>query len=138
MIDLRFEIPDFGWMVRFHCAVTCYHSDKILAELKDLGCPTPILRKAYNLMSSCQKNTGLTYSDKKRRESVVVVSLTTSAAEFLNSLEHEIRHLVDDIMIINRYYEKEDLAYLTGNINRELYPYLHHLLCDGCRKRKES
>lgn len=136
MINLTLEIPSFGWTVHFHAAVTCYHTESIIHELREMKCPQPTLKKAYDLMRSCELNTGITYSDSSLRRSVIVVGLTADAAEFLNSLEHEVRHFVDDLVIANGYYDKEDIAYLTGELNRKLYPYVHRLLCDGCRRKE--
>lgn len=138
MIDLVINLPEYTWKVRFHAAVTCYHADLIIAELRELDCPVDALKEASDLMHSCRKNTGLTYSNGEFRESVVVVSTTTSAAEFQNTLQHEIRHLVDDIVSLNHYYDKEDIAYLTGELNLIIYPYVHRLLCDRCRKLSEN
>lgn len=133
MISLILEIPEYSWTLSFHFAVTCYHAETIMDELRGLGCPRHILARAHKLMGSCQMDTGLTYSDPQKRTSVVVVGLTTDGAEFINSLEHEIRHAVDDITLADSYFDKEGIAYLTGEINRALYPHIHKLLCDECR-----
>lgn len=134
MIDLVLDIPEFGWRINFHFAVTCYHTDTIIRELRELDCPQIYLKSAYDLISGCNTNRGVTYSNSDRRESIIVVGATTSAAEFQNSLQHEIRHCVDDIIIANKDYDKEEYAYLTGDINKRIFPYIKSLLCDGCRK----
>lgn len=48
---------------------------------------------AYGNLKSGKLDTGLTYSNALRRESVVVISRTSSALEFLQSLTHELGHL---------------------------------------------
>ena len=63
-------------------------------------------------------DSGFTYSNKTMRRSVVVVGLATSQAQFLNSFEHELRHLCDDIAAASGMpMQGEEVAYLTGDVN---------------------
>ena len=69
-------------------------------------------------------NTGFTHTDYKNKVSVVGISLSTSCEEFMDTLIHEIRHLVNDIC---KYYdvdlESEDASYLTGFIIKRVYSF---------------
>lgn len=129
MIDITIGIPRYGWSVLLHCAVSCYHTDIILGELADIGCPEEYALRATRIMECGRLNTGLTYSNLRDRISVVVVARTSSATEFQNSLQHELRHLVDDIAVKDRITDKEEVAYLTGEINRIIFPFVSPLLC---------
>lgn len=66
----------------------------------------------------------------------MVIGLTSSPAEFLNSLQHELRHFVDDVaMTVNVDLSGEKVAYLTGDINLYLWDDIHEFLC-CCNKNK--
>lgn len=132
MIRSRLYIPRYTWHVQIFYAVTCYYIKEIIDALDSILCPEEFLQKAYDNLNSCQIDTGLTYSNKRLNQSVMVIGLTSSPEEFLNSLEHEIRHLVDHIA--DTYHLKsgsEDVAYLTGNINLMIFPEIQMFLC-GC------
>lgn len=135
MIDLVLRIPSLDWTVFFHFAVTCYHTDLIVRELESLGAEEKYVERAHRLLANCTLDEGLTFTSRAFHESVVVVELTSSAAEFQNSLQHEIRHLVDDLSIGADVTEKEELGYLTGEINYSIFPYICELLCDDCRRK---
>lgn len=79
-------------------------------------------------------DSGFTYSNKDMRRSVVVVGLATSQAQFLNSFEHELRHLCDDIASASQMQmQGEEVAYLTGDINTALWKDIHRFVCCRCR-----
>ncbi len=137
MIDVRLNIRNQDWKVHFHCAVSCYHIPQIMDELIRIDCPEDIMNRAEALMATCRLNIGFTYSNPMLRESVVVIALTSSAAEFQNSLQHELRHLIDDISLEDEIWNKEKVGYLTGEINLEIFPYVKELLCECCRKKKQ-
>lgn len=44
-------------------------------------------------MRACNLNTGITYSNIRNRETVMVIALTSSPEEFQNSFDHEKGHL---------------------------------------------
>lgn len=135
----KFHIPKYDWHVTVFFAVTCYHSSDILASLSAIDCPDNLLERVADNLEKRQMDTGVTYSNRKRRCSVVVVGLSSSAAEFLNSFEHELRHLVDDIASVSQIaFTGEDVAYLTGEINLELWGDLHDFICSKCRKSHEN
>ncbi len=78
-------------------------------------------------------DTGFTYSNKRNHESVMVVGLASSAKEEMNSIVHEIRHLVDDIASsYNLVPCGEDVAYLSGDIAMKMYENTKNLFCCRC------
>lgn len=130
------SIPEYGWTVRMYFAVTGYHTDDILESLDIIDCPKTIMQRVAEKMADRKLDTGFTYSNKRMRRSVMVVGLTSSPAEFLNSFEHELRHLVDDIADeCGLPMKGEQVAYLTGDINTELWGEIHDFICCHCRKR---
>lgn len=128
------QIGRCGWHVRFYLASTCYYTDRICRSLARIGCPRKTIERARSAMERCELNTGVTYTNKRSHESVLVVALTTSPAQFLNSFEHELRHLTDHISDAMGYpVGGEEVAYLVGDINSSLWPVIHEFIC--CKGR---
>ena len=65
--------------------------------------------------------------------------MRVSAAEFYNSATHEFCHLAAQIaQIIGVNPAGEEVAYMVGEMARDFYPSIKHLLCDCCRKNKHK
>lgn len=123
-------IRKYRWQVRIYYAVTCYHSSQILDYLCELNCPENIYSRAEKHLLRGDLNTGFTFSNKRIRGSVMVVGLSSSPSEFLNSFEHEVRHLVDDIAdAYDISHNGEEVAYLVGDINSLLWDDVHDFVC---------
>lgn len=134
MIRQRITLRDYGIVVHAYYATTQYYVDEILERLHDIGCRGRNLRRAEQNLYSGVLNTGLTYYSPLNREAVMVVALTSSSAEFFNSLMHELSHLTAYIAKdYNLSFTGEDIAYLEGDLAREIYPVVRNLLCDCCR-----
>ena len=122
------------WTVDFLFAVSKYDREGVLACLYDTGADEFILKKAEKLMIESPMNSGLTYSNPKTRRAVVLVGPTTKGDEFLDTISHEIRHLVDFIMSASgERLDGEPPAYLSGDTIRELAEVICTLGCDHCR-----
>lgn len=108
----------------------------ILDKLHDMGCPVEHLNHAEDLLTSGIPNQGLTYSDKSKRHTLIVVGFATDVFGMLNTVEHEVNHLESHIC---EYYginmHSENAAYLSGDIKeimarnawrniRKIYRYL--------------
>jgi len=135
MIRQVFGIERYGWEVEVWYAVDCYYLTEIMNSLMRIGCRGGYLRQAYENLSACRLDTGLTYSDYGSRKTVMVIAMSSCAAEFENSLNHERKHLLSHI-------EKtagidpwgEEAAYLAGDVSMKMFPVAGKFLCDGCRR----
>lgn len=90
---------------------------KVRRHLRDLGCAGIPLEDACNLVLEGEANKGITYSNVDIRKTVVVIGWTTSKAEYMNSLSHEMLHVVQHIseqFLINMY--GEEACYLLGGL----------------------
>lgn len=135
MIAQDFRIPGYGWKVRVYYAVTTYWRERILSDLRDIGCRGLQLERAERNLSSGDLNTGLTYSNMDIGETVMVISLTSTPAEFMNSWMHEMRHLgrhIERARDIGPY--SEQAAYLAGYIAQRMFPVAKGFLCEHCRE----
>lgn len=136
MIVQDFILPDYLWKVRVYYAVRGYWTREILEELRAIGCNGVNLSNARDSLVRNELNTGLTYSNYEVKRTLMVISLTTTPAEFLNSWSHEMRHLsrhVEQAFSISPY--GEEAAYLAGTIAQKMFPVAKRFLCEHCRQK---
>ena len=63
MIRQKFRLKEYDWSVQVYYAVDCYYTDEIMEALYSIGCRGKNLSVAFNNLSSCKLDTGLTYSN---------------------------------------------------------------------------
>lgn len=131
----EFYLDDFYWNVKAFYVVDNTPIDYILDELSRIGCSKADLDAAELLLDNKSKDKGLTYSNLKDRESIVIIGETSCPAEFQNTYDHEKIHLA---MHIGKYFDinpySEELAYLVGDIGMEMFPIAKKFLCEHCRE----
>lgn len=136
MIKQTIYIDSIGWLVHAYFHKTRYDVDEIMERLWDLQCNSEIAQKAFNNLISDSLNMGLCYSNYNTKESVIVVGKASSADEFFNSIVHELSHLQGHICdVIGLDPKGEEIAYYMGDLSRDIYPSISHLLCDCCRNK---
>lgn len=136
MIVRKIHIPEADWNVCMYFALDTYYVEDIMQSLCDIGCDSQRAKQAYENMMADKKNTGFTYSNYRNRESVMVVSKTTSAEEFFNTTVHELTHLASHIANACQYEPTgETIAYIIGDVAKEIFPDIRHLLCECCRNK---
>lgn len=135
MIRQRIILPHYDdWEIYAYFAVSKYMTEEIMDRLWEIGCDGEAALQAYRNLAGGNLNTGLCYSNYRNKKSVMVVAMTSSAAEFFNSFHHELCHLTAHIgKVFGLDPVGEDIAYLSGEISMEMYPKIGHLLCDECR-----
>ncbi len=129
-------LPNYDWHCKVYYAVTCYWVYDILRELKRIGCSGATYKKAKKSLTEGRLNTGLTYSNKREGESVLVIAKTSSAGEFAHSYDHEKGHLAKHIAQaydIDPY--GEEFQYMSGDIAKKMFPVAKRLMCSCCRKK---
>lgn len=135
MLVQTLYLEEYDWTVTVYYAVDRYYTDEILIKLDDLNVNGVDYQKTKKSLESNELNTGFTYTNFRYKESIVVIGLTTSAAEFQDTFDHEKGHLITHI---GTYYHfdpyGENWQYLTGAIGKALFPYAHLFLCDKCRQ----
>lgn len=138
MITNAIYLPQIHWEVHLYYAVTGYNAAPILSDLIGIDCPPKILRQVATNLHSGRMDSGFTYSNKRMHATVMVVGMHTTPAQFLNSLQHELRHLVDDVSdACNIPVRGEAVAYLTGDINAHIAEDVKMFLCD-CHRCKNK
>lgn len=131
----EFILKNWNWHVRVFYVVDYIPIDYIIEELKGIECSQNDIDSAIKVLGSGDDNRGITFSNDKTRESIIVIGETSCPAQFSNSFDHEKLHLamhiarVDDIDPFS-----EELAYLAGQIGLETFPIAKMFLCEHCRK----
>jgi hypothetical protein len=138
MIRQKITLPNYGnWEIYAYYATTRYAVDEIMERLWEIGIDATNARQAFENLTSGKLDTGLCYSNYSSRKSVLVVALTSSPDEFLNSLTHESTHACVHIATaLGVNHKSEDFAYMVGDLCQEMYPKVNHLLCDCCRNKE--
>ena len=134
MIRQRFELPKYGWTVYAYYVVTKPNAEEILENLVGIGCAGENLHNAYVNLTTGALNSGLTYSNSGRRETVMVFADTSCAKQFQQSYQHEIGHLKDHItQAFGISPHGEELQYIGDDIVDATWEIAKDLLCEHCR-----
>lgn len=131
---LRLDIARYGWTVDVFLAVQPRHALAVEKALTDIGCDDGYLQQARTLLQAGELDRGLTYSNIAERRSVVVVGQSSSASEFVNSLTHELHHLVAHVCEgVGVDLASEEACYLAGGLSALVYEAVPSLFCERCR-----
>lgn len=131
----EFYLYDYFWNVKVFYVVDNFPKDYIAKELKSIGCVGEDLENALNVLNPKEENRGVTFSNVKDRESIIIIGETSCPAQFQHTYDHEKIHLAMHIaksFNIDPYSEK--LAYLVGDIGLEMFPIAKRFLCEHCRE----
>lgn len=115
MIRQDILLEKYNWKV-----VVCFLEkdsdiDDAMDVLSESDCVGTPLIEAYDHISQDIPNVGLTYTNVAKRSSIVIVGKSTSEAECINSIAHELFHVVAHICNhLNIDMQGEEPCYLMG------------------------
>lgn len=133
MIRQDVYLERWDWYVMVYYAVDTYYMDEILEELEMIGCT--YADEIEEDLTQHPYNNGLTYSNMRRRVSLIVIGLTETPDEFQNTYDHEKGHLAMHIAEEDRMdVFGEEFQYLTGEIGKQTFPVAKRFMCEHCRK----
>ena len=131
MIRQRFKLRKYGWWVYAYYAVSPYDAAEVYDALVDIGCDKFDLDDAWENLTSKELNSGLTYSNFRGRESVIVISKASSAEQFAKSWRHEMGHLATHIASAFKLNLKgEEVQYIGDDIVGETWNIAKEMLCE--------
>lgn len=134
MIRQEIYIRRYDWQVVVYYDSHWEDAPTVLRELDRYGVDDRTYYRAAQNLNGGLPDTGLTYTDKTRRLSVMVLSHTSSKEEFANTLVHEIIHFAEHIAeALNMDYEGEAIAYVGGELARSMHPVAARLMCPTCK-----
>lgn len=134
MVRQTLYIPKYDWDV-----VVFYESDyrdapAILKDLDEIGIDEYTFIRAKANLRKGRVDTGLTFTNAKEHTSVIVLSATSSKAEFANTWFHEVFHCAVHIaQACGLDYEGEAIAYVGGELARDMQPVAARLMCPTCK-----
>lgn len=133
MIRQDVYLEKWDWYVMVYYAVDTYYMDEILEELEMIGCT--YADEIEEDLTQHPYNNGLTYSNMRRRVSLIVIGLTETPDEFQNTYDHEKGHLAMHIAEEDRMdVFGEEFQYLVGEIGKQTFPIAKRFMCEHCRK----
>lgn len=131
----EFTLTKWDWRVRVFYVVDLIPIDFIIEELYGIGCSEKDVQSAIYVLDSGDDNRGITFSNDRKRESIIVIGETTCPAQFSNSFDHEKLHLTMHIARVDNIDPfGEELAYLAGEIGLQTFPIAKRFLCEHCRE----
>ena len=132
MIRQELYIDKYKWRLHIYYAVTEYYVSEIMELLYSVGCDGEFARNAYENMMSGKLDHGLTYSNYGLRETVMVIGLSSSPAEYADSIVHELWHFgMHASEALGLDVSGEPPAYLVGHTMRSMHPVAGKFIC-GC------
>lgn len=135
MIRQKLTLNKYDWHIYAYYVVTRPNAEEILDALVNIGCSGGDLQRAYNNLTSGRLDTGLTYSNRDTRETVMVFAKTSNAKEFQQSYKHETGHLQSHIaQTFDIDPHGEELQYIGDDIVEATWDIAKGLLCDHCRE----
>ena len=131
MLDIVTEqeiyLERYDWTVHVMYDVRSGDAREVRRCLRDLGCKGVPLEDAFNLVLKGEANKGITYSNVGVRKSVVIIGWSTSKGEYLNSLSHELLHVVQhvaDAFLLDM--QGEEVCYLMGGMTQASCEVVNH------------
>ena len=136
MIRQSFHLDRFDWTITIFYAVHGYYVEDIMDELKRIGIRGKKLAKAEENLTAGEVNSGLTYVNNG--EAVCVIGIASSAAQYMDSIVHEVMHLAKFIGKaegLDPY--GEEVCYIGGEIGRKMWPKSRLLTSEcGCYTKR--
>ena len=134
MIVKSVVIRQHHWRVTIFLECRAEDAGFILAQIARLSPSPDTLRSIARNLTQSHLNSGLTFTSRTMRETMMVISATTSAEEFFNTFLHELQHAEGHILPeLGIPPTSEQAAYFRGGLARDIYPHIKHLLCECCR-----
>lgn len=122
------QLGRHNWNVLVYYNVSEDDFVEIEDSLYQIDCPQSYIDKAFKVIAR-NKNTGFTFSNSDYKMSIVCISETTSASQFVSTSVHEAKHVQSHICSYYGVDEKsEEAAYLIGYLVRRMYKMVAKVL----------
>ena len=133
MVRQQIYIHRYHWNVIVYYDTTYRDAYRILDELDDIGVDDATYSKAKRNLVAGMVDTGLTFSNPEERTSVMVLSRTSTKAEFANTWIHELLHCAEHIALACGLDPNgEPKAYVGGELARAMQPVAARFMCPTC------
>lgn len=120
MLKQSFHLDNYGWHITVYYSIHTYHVDEIMQHLHRIGIKGKDAELAYANLSSGEVNKGITFV--KNGEAVAVIGRASSAAQYADSIQHEVQHLAIFIADAEGIpLKSEEVCYIGGEIARKMW-----------------
>ena len=115
MIKQEIYLEKYDWNVIVCHVANQEDVDEAMDLLSSIDCKGQPLLNAYDHISTDSSNKGLTSTNVSKKTSVVLICKSTSEGEYINSLTHEMFHVVAHICNhLGIDMQGEEPCYLMG------------------------
>ena len=127
MRQIQFRVPIYEWNVT---VITLYGRKDIktiseFMKVKDFS-PEEIKNTTDELIRDSVGG-GRAYTSYDKKEAIIIIFPYENDASFYSTLNHEKRHLIDDILEFHGINDKEAAAYLDGFVSTIIFNNLGKL-----------
>lgn len=125
-----FYIDKYDWQIVVLYEVSYYNKDYVINKLKEICDDDDIIAQAKNNINLRSYNTGFTYSDLNKQQTLIVIGKANSSYELINTIVHEANHLKSHIATAYNINEKgEEVSYLIGGIVKVMFKVFKKIIC---------
>lgn len=123
------------YLERYDWHVTCFigydreDAACLCQQLASIGCKDGAIREAYEHLSQGSSERGLTYSNVEERRSIVAIGSSSSQANMVNTIGHELFHVVAHICGKDGIdLQSEEPCYIMGTLCEDIFVkhFLNH------------
>lgn len=121
MMHFEVYLDKIDWSIECYVTTDTLQINKIMCRLRQLECSDQIMVRAYTILED-QENSGFAYSNPKMRKSLMIINMSTSMDEFINTYNHEKNHIemhICDTLNIDPF--SEEASDLSGYIAQSFY-----------------
>lgn len=121
MMHFEVYLDKIDWGIECYVTTDILQINKIMCRLRQLECSDQIMVRAYTILED-QENSGFAYSNPKMRKSLMIINMSTSMDEFINTYNHEKNHIemhICDTLNIDPF--SEEASDLSGYIAQSFY-----------------
>ena len=116
MIHYKTKYHKYDWNIEVYIVINNVDVNSIQKSLEQMDCPLHIMHKSFRLLTR-GINSGFTYTNSDIHTSILVVNVSSSVDEYINTFNHEKNHVE---MHICEEYDidpySEEAAYLSGEL----------------------
>ena len=116
MIQFKTRFEKYNWDIEIFIVIKNVNPNIIQDELESMDCPLHIMHKSFKLLTT-GINSGFTYTNKKLNKSILVINVSSSSDEYINTFAHEKNHV--EMHICKKYGidpYSEEAAELSGEL----------------------
>ncbi len=116
MIHYKTKYEKYNWTIEVFVVIKNVDVNFIQNTLEQMDCPLYTMHKAFRLLTT-GINSGFTYTNPEVRKSLLVVNVSSSVDEYINTFNHEKNHVemhICEAYDVDPY--SEDAAYLSGEL----------------------